>query len=42
VKEAVTLRKRMDRFEEQLPENTKRYKQETQYPVVDFPLVIAK
>lgn len=42
--EAVTVRKLMGYVEEQLPEITKKYKQEAQYPVVDsrgmdFPLV---
>jgi uncharacterized caspase-like protein len=45
--EAVTVRKLMGYVEEKLPEITKKYKQEAQYPVVDsrgmdFPLVIAK
>jgi WD40 repeat protein len=45
--ESVTVRKLMGYVEEQLPEITKKYKQEAQYPVVDsrgmdFPLVIAK
>ena len=45
--ETVTVRKLMGYVEEQLPEITKKYKQEAQYPVVDsrgmdFPLVIAK
>ena len=45
--EAVTVRKLMGYVEGQLPEITKKYKQEAQYPVVDsrgmdFPLVIAK
>lgn len=43
----VTVRKLMGYVEEQLPDITKRYKQEAQYPVVDskgmnFPLVIMK
>ena len=42
--DAVTVRKLMGYVEEQLPEITKKYKQEAQYPVVDsrgmdFPLV---
>jgi hypothetical protein len=42
--ETVTVRKLMGYIEEQLPEITKKYKQEAQYPVVDsrgmdFPLV---
>jgi uncharacterized caspase-like protein len=45
--DAVTVRKLMGYVEEQLPEITKKYKQEAQYPVVDsrgmdFPLVIGK
>ena len=45
--ESITVRKLMGYVEEQLPEITKKYKQEAQYPVVDsrgmdFPLVIAK
>jgi len=45
--ETVTVRKLMGYIEEKLPEITKKYKQEAQYPVVDsrgmdFPLVIAK
>ncbi|MGV8056859.1 MAG: caspase family protein [Smithellaceae bacterium] len=45
--EAVTVRKLMGYIEEQLPEITKKYKREAQYPVVDsrgmdFPLVIAR
>jgi WD40 repeat protein len=45
--EAVTVRKLMGYVEEKLPEITKKYKQESQYPVVDsrgmdFPLVIGK
>ncbi len=45
--ENVTVRKLMGYLEEQLPELTKRYKQEAQYPVVDsrgmdFPLVQGK
>ncbi|MEN6622045.1 MAG: caspase family protein, partial [Smithella sp.] len=45
--EAVTVRKLMGYVEEQLPEITRKYKQEAQYPVVDsrgmdFPLVRAK
>ncbi len=45
--ETVTVRKLMGYVEEQLPEITKRYKQEAQYPVVDskgmdFPLVLIK
>lgn len=45
--EAVTVRKLMGYVEENLPEITKKYKQEAQYPVVDsrgmdFPLVIAR
>jgi hypothetical protein len=44
--EAVTVRKLMAYIEEQLPEITKKYKQEAQYPVVDsrgmdFPLAPA-
>ena len=43
----VTVRKLMGYVEEQLPDITKKYKQEAQYPVVDsrgmdFPLVIVK
>lgn len=43
--EAITVRKLMSYIEEQLPELTKKYRQEAQYPVVDsrgmdFPLVI--
>ncbi|WP_333783399.1 caspase family protein [Candidatus Kryptonium thompsonii] len=43
----VTVRKLMGYVEEQLPEITKRYKQEAQFPVVDskgmdFPLVLVK
>jgi len=43
----VTVRKLMGYVEENLPELTKRYKQEAQFPVVDsrgmdFPLVIAR
>jgi uncharacterized caspase-like protein len=46
-REAVTVRKLMGYVEERLPEITKKYKQEAQYPVVDsrgmdFPLVMAK
>ncbi|MFA7124335.1 MAG: hypothetical protein WC212_09855, partial [Candidatus Delongbacteria bacterium] len=42
--ENVTVRKLMGYIEEQLPELTKKYRQEAQYPVVDskgmdFPLV---
>ena len=45
--EIVTVRKLMSYIEEQLPELTKKYKQEAQYPVVDsrgmdFPLVRSK
>jgi uncharacterized caspase-like protein len=45
--DSVTVRKQMSYVEEQLPEITKKYKQEAQYPVVDsrgmdFPLVIAQ
>lgn len=45
--EIVTVRKLMGYIEEQLPDITKKYKQEAQCPVVDskgmdFPLVIAK
>ena len=45
--EPVTVRKLMSYVEEQLPEITKKYKQEAQYPVadsrgMDFPLVIGK
>jgi WD40 repeat protein len=45
--ETVTVRKLMGYIEEQLPEITKKYKKEAQYPVVDsrgmdFPLVISK
>ncbi len=45
--ESVTVRKLMGYVEEQLPEITKKYKQEAQYPVVDsrgmdFPLVKTK
>ncbi len=45
--EAVTVRKLMGYVEEKLPEITKKYKQEAQYPVVDsrgmdFPLAISK
>jgi uncharacterized caspase-like protein len=45
--EAVTVRKLMGYVEEKLPEITKKYKQEAQYPVVDsrgmdFPLVVAR
>ena len=45
--ETVTVRKLMGYIEEKLPEITKKYKQEAQYPVVDskgmdFPLVLAK
>ena len=45
--DTVTVRKLMGYVEEQLPEITKRYKQEAQFPVVDsrgmdFPLVIVK
>jgi len=43
----MTVRKLMGYVEENLPEITKKYKQEARYPVVnsrgvDFPLVIAK
>lgn len=43
---AFTVRKLMSYVEEQLPEITKKYKQEAQYPVVDsrgmdFPLATA-
>ena len=45
--DTVTVRKLMGYIEEQLPEITKKYKQEAQFPVVDsrgmdFPLVIGK
>jgi len=45
--EAVTVRRLMTYMEEQLPEITKEYKQEAQYPVVDsrgmdFPLATAR
>ncbi len=45
--DTVTVRKLMGYIEEQLPEITKRYKQEAQFPVVDsrgmdFPLVIVR
>ncbi len=45
--ETVTVRKLMGYVEENLPEITKRYKQEAQFPVVDsrgmdFPLVVVK
>jgi WD40 repeat protein len=45
--ETVTVRKLMGYIEEKLPDITKKYKQEAQYPVVDskgmdFPLVIVK
>lgn len=45
--DTVTVRKLMGYIEEQLPEITKKYKQEAQFPVVDsrgmdFPLVIVK
>lgn len=45
--DTVTVRKLMSYIEEQLPEITKKYKQEAQFPVVDsrgmdFPLVIVK
>lgn len=45
--ETVTVRKLMGYVEEQLPDITRKYKQEAQYPVVDskgmdFPLVVAK
>lgn len=45
--ETVTVRKLMSYIEEQLPELTKKYRQEAQYPVVDskgmdFPLVRGK
>ncbi|MCX8110064.1 MAG: caspase family protein, partial [Syntrophorhabdaceae bacterium] len=45
--ETVTVRKLMGYVEERLPDITKRYKQESQFPVVDsrgmdFPLVVAK
>lgn len=45
--ESVTVRKLMGYIEEQLPEITKKYKQEAQYPVVDsrgmdFPLTSGK
>lgn len=45
--QSVTVRKLMGYVEENLPELTKRYKQEAQFPVVDsrgmdFPLVIAR
>jgi WD40 repeat protein len=45
--ETVTVRKLMGYVEERLPDITKKYKQEAQYPVVDsrgmdFPLVVAK
>ena len=43
----ITVRKLMAYVEEQLPEITKKYKQEAQYPVVDsrgmdFPFVAGK
>ncbi|MFA4910484.1 MAG: hypothetical protein WC649_05540 [Desulfobacteria bacterium] len=43
----MTVRKLMGYVEEQLPDITRKYKQEAQYPVVDsrgmdFPLVILK
>jgi len=45
--DTVTVRKLMGYIEEQLPEITKRYKQEAPFPVVDsrgmdFPLVIVR
>ena len=45
--ETVTVRKLLGYLEEELPELTKKYRQEAQYPVVDskgmdFPLVITK
>ncbi|MDP8269495.1 MAG: hypothetical protein P9L97_12290 [Candidatus Tenebribacter davisii] len=45
--ETVTVRKLMSYIEEQLPEITKKYRQEVQYPVVDskgmdFPLSSGK
>jgi WD40 repeat protein len=45
--ETITVRKLMSYIEEQLPELTRKYKQEAQYPVVDskgmdFPLVLGK
>lgn len=45
--ETITVLKLVGYVEETLPEITKKYKQEAQYPVVDsrgmdFPLVIAK
>ncbi|MBN2426216.1 MAG: hypothetical protein JXR46_16340, partial [Calditrichaceae bacterium] len=45
--EAITVRKLMSYVEEELPELTKKYRQEAQFPVVDskgmdFPLVINK
>ncbi len=45
--DTVTVRKLMGYVEEQLPEITKKYKREAQYPVVDsrgmdFPLVVVK
>jgi len=45
--DTVTVRKLMGYIEEQLPEITKKFKQEAQYPVVDsrgmdFPLVLTK
>ncbi|KAF0153925.1 MAG: (Myosin heavy-chain) kinase [Syntrophaceae bacterium] len=45
--DTVTVRRLMSYIEEQLPEVTKKYKQEAQFPVVDsrgmdFPLVIVK
>ncbi len=45
--EAVTVRNLLGYVEEKLPEMTKKYKQEAQYPVVDsrgmdFPLAIVR
>ena len=45
--ETITVRKLMGYVEERLPDITKRYKKEAQYPMVDsrgmdFPLVITK
>ncbi len=37
VSDTVTVRKLMGYIEEQLPEITKKYKQEAQFPVVDSP-----
>ncbi|MBF0329640.1 MAG: hypothetical protein HQL10_10825 [Nitrospirae bacterium] len=46
-RDTVTVRKLMSYVEERLPDITKKYKQEPQFPVVDsrgmdFPLVIGK